>query len=247
MSGADVGLAISVFFACAVEAVEALTIVLAVGQTRSWRSALAGSAAATFALVVIVAAAGGALRAIPIDTLRLIVGVLLLLVGLQWLRKAVLRAAGRKALHDELSAFEREKHAALAAGRPEPGWDPYSFTVAGKGVLVEGLEVAIIVVTFGTDGHRTLVAALAAAFAVVLVIAAGFAARAPLARVPENMLKFAVGVMLCSYGVFWGAEGAGASWPGGDAILLAIIPVVLGCALAAVTALRRAGPPPATS
>ncbi len=239
VSGAQLGLATSVFLACAVEAVEALTIVMAVGNTRSWRSALAGVGAACAALIAIVLALGNALLTLPIDALRLVIGALLLLFGVQWLRKAVLRAAGLKALHDERSAYERERVAARAAGRAEPGWDPYSFAVAGKGVLLEGLEVALIVVTFGANQHHLVLAGAAAGVAVAAVVAAGFAIRAPLARVPENTMKFAVGVMLSSYGLFFLGEGLGLRWPGADAFLLAIVPSVLGLALLAVLALRR--------
>lgn len=241
MSGAEIGLALSVFMACAVEAVEALTIVLAVGVTRSWPSALGGVGAATLALAAIVAALGPALTALPIDALRLVVGGLLLVFGLQWLRKAVLRSAGLKAKHDELQTFREETEAARAAGARHTGFDGYSFTVSFKGVLLEGLEVAFIVVTFGANQHRIPLAGASATAAVLLVIAAGLALGHPLARVPENTMKFAVGAMLVSFGIFWGAEGAGASWPGGDAALLAIVPVVLAAANAVVLALRRAG------
>ncbi|HXR28125.1 MAG TPA: hypothetical protein VN772_01005 [Solirubrobacteraceae bacterium] len=240
MSGAEVGLALSVFLASAVEAVEALTIVMAVGQTRSWPSALSGSAAAAVTLAVVIAALGGALAKVPLDDLRIFVGALLLLIGLQWLRKAVLRAAGLKALHDERSAYEHEIAAARAAAPPPGRWDGYSFVVAFKGVLIEGLEVAIIVITFGANHHHVGIAAAAAGAAVAVVIAAGVAVRAPLARVPENTMKFAVGVLLCSFGVFWAGEGLGLSWPGGDAVLLLIIPATLAASLAAVMSLRRA-------
>jgi uncharacterized membrane protein len=241
VSGADLGLALSVFLACAVEAVEALTIVLAVGVTRSWSSALYGVGAAVATLGVIVAALGPALTALPISSLRLVVGGLLLVFGLQWLRKAVLRAAGLKALHDEAQAFAAEAAAARAAGSgARSGIDGYSFAIAFKGVLLEGLEVAFIVLTFGANQHRVGLAAAAAAVAIAVVVAAGIAARAPLARVPENVLKFAVGAMLTSFGMFWGAEGAGASWPGGDAALLAIIPGVVLASVAMVRWLRRA-------
>jgi uncharacterized membrane protein len=240
MSGPDVGLAISVFLACAVEAVEALTIVLAVGVTRSWRSALTGVGAAAVALAAIVAALGPALTSLPIDALRVVIGGLLLVFGLQWLRKAVLRAAGLKAMRDEAKEFASETDAARAAGGTGPGFDGYAFTIAFKGVLLEGLEVAFIVLTFGASQHRVGLAAAAAGAAVVLVALAGVAAKAPLARVPENAMKFAVGVMLTSFGTFWGAEGAGASWPGGDAALLAIIPGLLLGSLALVRWLRQA-------
>jgi len=241
VSGAEVGLVLSVLTACAVEAVEALTIVLAVGVARSWRSAFTGVGAALLALAVITAALGPAVTALPLGVLRVVVGGLLLVFGLQWLRKAILRASGLKALHDELAAFEEERAAARAAGvlgGPGRGLDPYSFTVAFKGVLLEGLEVVFIVLTFGANQHNVPLAAAAAAVAVLGVAAAGVVAHAPLSRVPENTLKFGVGVMLTSFGIFWGAEGAGAHWPGGDAALLAIVPATLACALGMVAALR---------
>ena len=239
MSGADLGLALSVFLACAVEAVEALTIVLAVGTTRSWSSAIAGVGAAVLALAAIVVALGPALTSLPIGTLRVLVGGLLLIFGLQWLRKAILRAGGLKAMHDELQAFQQEAASARQAGGWRSGYDAYSFAIAFKGVLLEGLEVAFIVLTFGANQHHLGVAAAAAGLAVLVVVAAGVAARAPLARVPENSLKFAVGVLLCSFGMFWSAEGAGASWPGGDAALPVIVLGVLLVALLLIFALRR--------
>ena len=244
MSGPEVGLALSVLAACAVEAVEALTIVLAVGATRSWRSALTGVGAALLVLAVITAALGPAVTALPLGVLRVVVGGLLLVFGLQWLRKAILRASGLKALHDELATFEEERAAAQGAGGLGGlgrGLDAYSFTVAFKGVLLEGLEVIFIVLTFGANQHDVPLAAAAAAVAVVGVALAGVVAHAPLARVPENTLKFGVGVMLTSFGIFWGAEGAGSHWPGGDAALLAIVPATLLCALGMVSALRRSG------
>ena len=150
------------------------------------------------------------------NSLRLVVGGLLLVFGLQWLRKAVLRAAGLKALHDETAAFAAETAAARTADeRSVAGIDGYAFLMSFKGVLLEGLEVAVIVLTFGANQHKIGLAAAAAGVAVALVVLAGIAVRAPLARVPENAMKFAVGVMLSSFGMFWGAEGAGASWPGG--------------------------------
>ncbi len=240
MSGADIGLALSVFLACAVEAVEALTIVLAVGATRSWPSALSGVGAALLALAAVVAALGPALTSLPINAVRIVVGGLLLIFGLRWLRKAILRAAGLKAKHDELEAFREESEAALAAGERHPGFDGYAFAISFKGVLLEGLEVVFIVLTFGANQNRVPLAAAAAMLAVLMVAAAGFAARAPLAKVPENMLKFAVGVMLTSFGLFWCAEGLGVSWPGGDAALLVIVPAILIASSAIVWALRRA-------
>jgi uncharacterized membrane protein len=247
MSGPEIGLALSVFLACAVEAVEALTIVLAVGVTRSWRSTLTGVGGALLSLAALTAALGPALTALPLDVLRLVVGGLLLIFGLQWLRKAVLRAGGAKSLHDEREAYAHELAAARSAGEVRPSFDAYAFTIAFKGVLLEGLEVVFIVLTFGANQHRIGLAAAAAGAAVLLVALAGVAVHGPLARVPENTMKFAVGVMLTSFGTFWGAEGAGAHWPGGDAALLAIVPATLVFALALVATLRRRGTRPLRS
>jgi uncharacterized membrane protein len=243
MSGAEVSLALSVFLACAVEAVEAFTIVLAMGTTRTWRPALAGVGAATLVLAVLIGALGPALTSLPLGVLRVAVGGLLLTFGLQWLRKAILRAAGAKDKHDEEAIFRAE--AAEAAAVPTgAGFDGYAFTISFKAVLLEGLEVAFIVLTFGANQHDVGLAAAAAAAAVLAVLAAGVALRAPLARVPENGMKFAVGVLLTSFGIFWGAEGAGASWPGGEASLGPLVAVVLLAALAMVADLhsRRRAP-----
>jgi len=243
MSGAELGLAVSVFLACAVEAVEALTIVMAVGYTRDWPSALAGACSALVLLALVVALAGVALASLPIDDVRLLVGVVLLVFGWRWLRKAVLRAAGLKALHDEEEIFaEQEEQARAAAPAGGGGLDGYSFVISLKGVLLEGLEVVLIVIGFGAGQHRVGLAAAAAALAVVLVVAAGAAARAPLARVPENTMKFAVGVLLSSFGIFWIGEGLGTSWPLDDASVLAIIALVWGCSAAAVSLLRQREP-----
>jgi uncharacterized membrane protein len=233
----------SAFLASAVEFVEALTIVLAAGITRGWRSSLTGLAAATLALAVIVAALGPALKLIPISALRLVVGALLLAFGLQWLRKAILRASGYKALHDEDEIFAREKAEAQAAGsETRAGLDWYGFTLAFKGVLLEGLEVAFIVITFGSTQGRIGLAALGAGAALVLVVVVGVLVRAPLSRVPENAMKFAVGAMLTTFGIFWSGEGAGADWPGTDAALPVILAFVLLLSFAAVTTLRRQRP-----
>ncbi len=239
MTGSELGLALSVFVACTVEAVEALTIVLAVGVTRGWRSTLIGVGVAVAALAVLTAVLGPALTSVPIDALRLIVGGLLLVFGLQWLRKAILRAAGIKTQRDESAAYARELESARAAGAVGGGFDGYSFTIAFKGVFLEGLEVVFIVLTFGSGQHRVGLAAVAAGVAVLLVTLVGVLVHAPLARAPENAMKFAVGVMLTAYGMFWSAEGAGGSWPGGDAALLVIIPATLAVALALVRLIRR--------
>jgi uncharacterized membrane protein len=233
----------SAFLASAVEFVEALTIVLAAGVSRGWRSALAGLGAATLTLAVIVAALGPALTHIPINALRLVVGGLLLTFGLQWLRKAILRASGHKALHDETAIFARElEEARTARGETRAGLDWYGFTLAFKGVLLEGLEVAFIVITFGSTQGRIGLAALGAGVALLLVVIVGVLVRAPLARVPENTLKFAVGAMLTTFGIFWSTEGAGADWPGDDAALPVILACVLLVSFAAVTMLRRERP-----
>jgi uncharacterized membrane protein len=232
---------LAVFLACAVEAVEATTIVLAAGTTRNWRSALLGVGAALIVLAVIVAALGPAISVIPLRYLRLFVGGLLLIFGLQWLRKAVLRASGYKALHDEAQIYLDQVAAAKTATTERRGivQDWYSFTLSFKGVVLEGLEVAFIALTFGSNQHDIPLAAVAAGAAILVVVALGVAIRAPLARVPENTMKFAVGVMLTSFGVFWGAEGAGAHWPGNDASLPVVVLVILGYAFALVFGLRR--------
>jgi uncharacterized membrane protein len=230
----------SAFLASAVEMVEALTIVLASGLSRGWRSSLAGLGAATVALAVIVGALGPALTLVPLSALRLGVGALLLTFGLQWLRKAILRASGFKALHDEDAIFARELADAQSAPREErAGVDWYGFTLSFKGVLLEGLEVAFIVITFGSAQGSIWVAAAAAGAALVLVAGVGVLVRAPLARVPENTMKFAVGVMLTTFGIFWAAEGAGAHWPGADASLPAVLGFVVAVSFASVALLRR--------
>ena len=242
MSGPALGLAAAVFLACAVEAVEALTIVLAVGTTRSWRSALAGVGAATVALGALIGALGPTLVLLPLTALRLVVGALLLVFGLQWLRKAILRYAGLKQLHDEQREFEETRAQAAQAGAAQRGpIDSYSFLISFKGVLLEGLEVAFIVITFGANQHRLGLAAAAAAAAVAVVVLAGVAVRAPLARVPENTLKYGVGVMLCSFGSFWSAQGAGARWPGSDLALPFLIGGYALCGLLMVVLLRALG------
>jgi uncharacterized membrane protein len=237
----SLALFVAVFLACLVEAVEATTIVLAAGATRNWRSALTGTVVGVVVLAVIVAVVGPAITLIPLGFLRLIVGGLLLVFGMQWIRKAVLRASGYKALHDETLIYRREVEEARAA-RTESRFgvrDWYAFTLSFKAVLLEGLEVVFIVLTFGANQHQIGLASLGATAAIVLVVLIGIAVRAPLSRVPENTLKFIVGVMLTSFGLFWGAEGAGAAWPGADLALLVLIPAVAVFSLALVGVLRR--------
>ncbi len=228
MQGTSIALFLSVFFACAVEAVEAVTIVLAAGTARDWKSAWRGVIAGLLTLTLIIAAFGPAISHLPISFLRIVVGGLLLVFGLTWLRKAILRSSGYKALHDEEKIFQEEMEAArLAAKETRHGVaDWYAFTLSYKGVLLEGLEVAFIVLTFGTIQKRVGLASIAALAAVAIVTATGFALRAPLAKVPENTMKFGVGILLTAFGIFWGAEGsAGANkkWPGDNWAVLGLI------------------------
>lgn len=242
-----VALVVAVFLACLVEAVEATTIVVAAGATRSWRSALTGTVVALLVLAVGVAVFGPAIMRLPIAALRIVVGGLLLVFGLQWLRKAVLRASGRKALHDEDVIYRRQVAAAQEA-RAESRLgvsDWYAFTLSFKGVLLEGLEVVFIVLTFATNQGNLPLAVMGALAAVVIVVVVGAVVRGPLSRVPENTLKFVVGVMLASFGAFWGAEGAGAVWPGSDGALLAIAPAVAAYCGLLVWTLRRGRREPA--
>lgn len=229
------------FLASVVEAVEALTIVLALGVTRGWPSVRLGIFAAAGALAALVAILGPALRLIPIDALRLVVGAFLLVFGLQWLRKAILRASGSKALHDEDQAYRRQVHDAIEAGEvPPAGVDWYSFVVSFKGVFLEGVEVVFIVLTFGSAHGALPLAIGAAAAAVVVVSGAGVLVHQPLTRVPENTMKFAVGLMLTTFGIFWAGEGIGVDWPGSDAAILAILAFMTVFSLVQVRSLNRA-------
>jgi uncharacterized membrane protein len=227
------------FAASFVEAVEALTVVLAVGLARGWRPALTGAAAAILALALIVAVLGPLMSVVPLHALQFVVGVLTLMFGLRWLRKAILRAVGIIALHDEDAAFQRETRELSEAGRREAqGFDWVGGGTAFKIVLMEGIEVAFIVIAVGA-GRGLLGLASAGALAACLVVAAiGAAVHRPLARVPENALKFAVGVMLSSFGLFWTGESLGVDWPGGDAAILAFIALFLVVALALVAFLK---------
>jgi uncharacterized membrane protein len=241
--GPGIALFFTVFLACAVEAVEATTIVLAAGTSRDWRSATSGLVAGIVVLAAITAALGPAVTKLPLPALRLFVGALLLVFGLQWLRKAILRASGHKELHDEDAIYKKQLAAAQSAQSQRLGLVPdgYAFTLSFKGVLLEGLEVIFIALPFGANAKNIPLAALAAVIAVLAVGVVGLAVRAPLARVPENTMKFVVGVMLTAFGTFWGAEGAGAHWPGSDAALLVIGPTIACFALLLVAVLRRTG------
>jgi len=212
----------AVFLASAVEMVEALTIIFAVGHTRGWRWAFEGIAAALAALTALVAIFGPSLVHIPLNILRLVVGGVLLIFGMQWLRKAIMRSSGFKAKHDE-DLIYAETVAELAAEAPVRGRDHVAFMMAFKGVFLEGLEVVITVLTLGTSAHRVGLASLSAAVAVVLVAVSGLIASRQLSNVPENAMKTTVGVMLVSYGTFWVGEGLSVRWPGSDAFLLALV------------------------
>jgi len=228
------------FLASAVEGVEALTIVLAVGVTRGWRSTVVGVAAAGAVLALVVVSLGPTLTVIPIRGLRVAIGGLLLVFGLQWLRKSILRAGGFKPLHDEAEIYRRETaEARTATSDRRAGLDWYSFTVAFKGVLLEGLEVAFIVVTFGSNQGSIPLAAAGAVTAIVLVTIVGFSVRAPLARIPENALKLGVGLLLTTFGTFWVVEGAGASWPGSDAALIGLLALYGAASFLLVRLLRE--------
>lgn len=238
-------LVLAVFGASAVEMVEALTIVVAAGVSRGWRSALEGAATAVVVLTVIVAVVGVPLiRYVPIDALRVVVGVLLLVLGLSWLRKSILRASGHKALHDEDAIFAATAAdlGTAEAARPS-GRDAAGFTVAFKGVFLEGMEVVLIVVSLGASQHRLGVAALAAGAALVVVSIVGLIVAKQLSRVPENTIKLAVGVMLTSFGLFWVGEGSGVHWPGDDLFLLALIGLTSLVTLVDVVLMRRVGVP----
>jgi uncharacterized membrane protein len=224
------------FAASFVEAVEALTIVLAVALARGWRPALTGAAAALAALALIVLILGPMLALIPIRALQLVVGVLLLLFGLRWLRKAVLRAIGVVALHDEEAVFRRETRELTEVRRRQQGVDFIAAATAFKAVLLEGFEVVFIVIAVGAGRGLLGLASAGALAACLLVTAIGAAIHRPLARVPENALKFAVGVMLSAFGLFWTGESLGVAWPGGDAAILffAALFLTVGAALVAL-------------
>lgn len=224
------------FLGSLVEFVEALTIVLAVGTVRGWRSALAGTAAGAGLLILLILLLGPALALIPLGALRKAVGILLLLFGMRWLRKAILRAGGLIPIHDEAAAFAAESAELRARGKgPSPALDPVAVATAFKAVALEGVEVVFIVVAVGSAGGMLLPASLAAGLAGLLVVALGLALHRPLARVPENALKFAVGVLISAFGVFWLGEGLGLAWPGQD---LAIPGLAIGLSLTALLAVR---------
>src|SRR5215469_4811435 len=238
------------FLASAVEFVEAFTIVLVVGVTINWRSSLAGAVAAAATLALIVATLGVALvQLVPIEYLRLAVGIILILFGLKWLKKAILRYSGLKALHDEEAIYEEKIAELRALGEYHtPRFDTFGVVLSYKSVLLEGLEVAFIVITFGTSNAVVNVcdkscsisfAAVGAAIAGILVILLGALVRAPLKQVPENTLKFVVGIMLTSFGTFWAGEGFKIEWPLADAFILILITLYLAASFILVLWLRE--------
>src|SRR5919199_3242052 len=255
MSAGTLGLFTATFLAAAVEFVEAFTIVLAMGLTRSWRAALTGVALAVVALAAVTAVAGVALiNWVSESFLQLLIGTLLLIFGLQWLRKAILRYSGLKALHDEEETFREEQEAARRAGREvRMGLDWFAFVVSFKGVFLEGLEVVFIVITFGLSATRDhpetnglAVASAGAALALLLVLVAGALVHRPLSAVPENTMKYCVGLLLSTFGTFWAVEGLGVfaggeslEWPGQDWAILGILAAWLVLSQLAIAGLRQ--------
>jgi uncharacterized membrane protein len=227
------------FLACLVECVEALTVVLAVGSVRGWRSALTGTATAIAVLLLIVAALGTALTHIPLPLIQLVVGTLLLLFGLRWLRKAILRSAGQIPLHDEQAAFAKNTEAMHRLGRGPATWDKIAFAAAFNITMLEGTEVVFIVIAIGAGRSGMLLpASIGALIALLVVTALGLILHRPLARVPENTLKFIVGVLLSAFGTFWVGEGLHLAWPGADWSIPALIAAYLVLALAIVPLCR---------
>lgn len=248
MNAVTWSLVLAVFVACIVEMVEATTIVMAMGFTRGWKSAIVGTIAALAALTVFTLLAGYALANwLPEAALQLVIGTLLLIFGLQWLRKAVYRSSGRKALHDEDQIYQDEVKAAEAAGNKSSGIDMFGFMVSFKGVFLEGLEVVFIVLTFGLSANNIPAAAYGALAAVILVLIVGIIARKPLSMVPENTLKFGVGLLLTSFGIFWSIEGLGIfrdgshslEFPGADLAILYFLALVCALCWTLIRVLRK--------
>lgn len=233
---------LAAFLASTVEFVEALTVVLAVGSVRGWRDTLLGAAAALGVLLLLVAVLGTALTRIPLDLVQMVVGALLLLFGLRWLRKAILRSAGVIPLHDETAAFAKQTEAMRGHGAAR-GWDRIAFGAAFQITMLEGTEVVFIVIAVGAGGAGLLLpASLGALAALLVVMTLGLVVHRPLARVPENNLKFVVGVLLSAFGCFWLGEGIGIAWPGADWSILALIVGFLAAALLTIPLCRsRAG------
>jgi uncharacterized membrane protein len=230
----------SAFIASLVEVVEAFTIVIAVATLRGWRPAAFGTAAGLGILGVLIVSLGPLLSLVPLHLLQLVIGVLLLLFGMGWLRKAILRAAGIIPLHDEAAIFESEAaQLAKATDRERTSLDWIAGLTAFKAVLLEGLEVVFIVIAVGAGRGLLWPASLGALAACVVILGIGIAIRRPLAKVPENALKFGVGTMLSAFGVFWTGEGLGIDWPGQDIALAVFAVLFLAVGLATASLLRR--------
>lgn len=230
---------LAAFLASLVEFVEALTIVLAVGAVRGWRGALGGTGLALLVLLALVAVLGPALTSIPLELVQLGVGTLILMFGMRWLRKAVLRSAGVIPLHDEEAAFAKETASLRGLGGIGQGWDGVAVRTAFNITMIEGIEVVFIVVAMGAAGGGLLVpASLGALAALLVVVALGLALHRPVAMIPENTLKFVVGVLLCSFGTFWVGEGMGLAWPGEDLAIPALNAGFLAAAVAAIPMCR---------
>jgi uncharacterized membrane protein len=251
LNAATWGLCLATFAACFVEMVEATTIVMAMGFTRSWRSTILGTFAALVVLAVVTAIAGYALTTwLPESILQFAIGGLLLVFGLQWLRKAILRGAGLKAIHDEDLIYKEEVALAKAAGLPHPGLDMFSFIVSFKGVFLEGMEVVFIVITFGLNARNVPAASMSALAALVLVLGLAVVLRRPLSMIDENQLKYVVGLLLSSFGTYWVIEGIGifrpghesVLWPGKDLAILAMLACWFLLSRVFIQVLRRAVP-----
>jgi Ca2+/H+ antiporter, TMEM165/GDT1 family len=238
--------AVAAFLASSVEGVEALTVVLAVGFVRGWRGSLTGAGLGLVALMGLTAAVGPALTRVPLDIIRVVVGGLLLLFGLRWLRKAILRRAGIIPLHDEGAAYADETESLRrvgGVGGTLAAFDTFAIATSFKIVILEGIEVVFIILAIGAEGGLLVPAVVGAVAALVLVIALGFALHRPLAAVPENELKFVVGVLLTAFGTFWTGEGIGVAWPGAELSLLALTAGFLAIACLSVRAARVAAGP----
>ena len=231
---------IASFLASFVEFVEALTIVLAVWTVRGWKPAIAGTAAGTLLLVLVVLLFGPLLRLLPVDVLRLAIGLLLLLFGMRWLRKAILRSSGIVALHDESEAFTEEtKLLANTRGLIWHGIDVVGAGTTFNAVVLEGLEVVFIVIALGATGGTLIPASVGALAAGILVVLLGLIVHKPLSKVPENSLKFVVGILISAYGVFWVGEGAGFDWWGGDLAIVGVVMVLFLSAVFTIPLARR--------
>jgi uncharacterized membrane protein len=253
VTAATWALLLATFVATVVEAVEATTIIMAMGFTRGWRSTWLGVATAFVALAIVTAIFGYTLTSwLPEAALQLVIGGLLLVFGLQWLRKAILRSSGRKSIHDEERIFQEQQEAARLAGDARGQFDMFAFMISLKGTFLEGMEVVFIVITFGLNAHNVPVAVYGAVAAVIVVSIIAVAFRKPLAMIPENTMKYGVGLLLASFGTFWALEGLGifrsgrasVAWPGSDAAVLVLIVVWFVLTRAFIVALRRPSPAP---